>query len=1426
MKKTTGKAKKGLVMLLCASMVISVTPMSAMAEEMTTEEVLTSESAGTEETDAEESFISEELTTEEEETGEQGNEEGIQFEDGDTEETWITEEADTDQLTETESFIGESDIDLYAMTEDMPIEDGASVYVLTEKDGAYYDAQGIKYTLSTENGENTATVSGYDKTDIADKYTDEMVAAGNGWEITIPAKVNLGDTEYAVTKIYKEAFRECTQLTKVDFASNSVLTEIGRQAFWGCSSLNQINLPISLTTIGSTSFAYTKLSAIFIPKNVSKIGGNGGGNICNRCSQLQEIKVDPENATYNVGYEKYKDINCIIEGTTILQGCKNSKIPNEVTRLGAGSFCGMDIRNVDFSGCSSVEMGTAAFTMSILPEDWKIPECFSGLILYGNTSLKRVTFHDEYLFLDCSSELHSTFSGCSSIEKVVIPDSTKCSTSWYDDDVFGKSGADNLTVYVGDFNEDNLLLRVLKAHAYEDYTGDKVVTYEKTETRHYILKKAYKVQFDKEYAGYTLAKAKGCTTLTPIPGDSVKFVINSADGYKKKDLKVYVTDDNGTKTILNKDEAGVYTLENVNENNYKICLEGNGVCDHSVNTYTLENSVVTKVCNDCGNVETGKVTAIWRHTNTPYSSVAFSCDNANIKGTFAITGTTTSGGYNYKFTPSDGTYIENEQHTPTITVSSATENMEDTTKNGITYSTVQSETDINKIGNCTVDIYYDSNNSVLHIDGSETYLLSGKSTTDRIVVNNTEPTTLVLNGLDIQMTNLPAIDLQGTAEVKIVLADGTENILTATGDYAALQRNNLAENTPKLIISGPGNLTATATGQGAAIGAEKNKYASNIKFINAQITAKSNRGAVIGNGYGTQLDNSKLSTENYVFAGGVVYMECADENYDISGGITVTDGAVVCGRVVGFIGIDELKEYTKLDGDGFVSRYEVFGSCYTQLKGNVIVDTIFRVDGLTIPEGSTLTVGPNRGQMVLDTGETMTNNGTLIIKGSENNFTGTLDNNGTIYNYEKYGRSIKDKIKTGILHEDVDHDGNCEICGQDIGNIEKITIPSENGSTTIKQNGSFTFSATVTPKDTDSDPTITYQWYKQDSDNSYTKIDSATTSTYTEENSTLAAGTYNYRLEAICDGIIRYIPFTVTVKEPVKYDTHSLTLADEIGVNFFMNIPEYARTEGAYMEFSISGRGGKTTKVKLSDITAETDGRYKFTCPVNALQMAETITATYHYGEKETVENTYSVKQYVETVVKSDSENESVKNLVKALADYGYYAQRCLSEVNGWALDRDYAQMSHYTDSFDMSSDFLRNYAYTCEGEVLGITEVSRSLTLDSKTAINLFFAIDDKLTEVPTVNVLDKDGNTVDCELSLVDNGSRYRLRIPGISAHKIGDFYRVTVNNTMIIQMTALSYAYIVLESNWTTAATKNAMVAMYQYYKAAIDYKMQVN
>ena len=290
--------------------------------------------------------------------------------------------------------------------------------------------------------------------------------------------------------------------------------------------------------------------------------------------------------------------------------------------------------------------------------------------------------------------------------------------------------------------------------------------------------------------------------------------------------------------------------------------------------------------------------------------------------------------------------------------------------------------------------------------------------------------------------------------------------------------------------------------------------------------------------------------------------------------------------------------------------------------------------------------------------------------------------------------------------------------------------------------------------------------------------------------------------------------------QSVTFDTHSITLADEIGVNFMMILPENAKTENAYMEFSISGKNGKTTNVPFSEAVALEDGRYKFTCLVNSIQMADTITATYHFGENETVTEEYSVKKYIEDIVASDTMDDTTKKLVKSLADYGYYAQLCLSEANRWTIGTDHEQMIHYTDAMDTAVD-LSAYAYSQIGEVSGITRVNKSLVLDSKTAIRLLFTVDDTYGKEPVITVKDASDNTVETQLTKQSDG-RYCLLIPGISAHKLGETYTIVVDGTMTIQMSALTYAHGVLQSDTMTDATKQAVAALNAYYNAAIEYK----
>ena len=146
----------------------------------------------------------------------------------------------------------------------------------------------------------------------------------------------------SVTSIGNHAFYDCDGLTSIEIP-NSV-TNIGGFAFWDCTGLTSIEIPNSVTSIGSHAFWYcTGLTSIVIPNSVTSI--ESSAFCC--CTGLTSIVVDD----YNTKYDSRENCNAIIETetNTLILGCKNSVIPNNVTSIGEGAFG-------DCTGLTSIEI--------------------------------------------------------------------------------------------------------------------------------------------------------------------------------------------------------------------------------------------------------------------------------------------------------------------------------------------------------------------------------------------------------------------------------------------------------------------------------------------------------------------------------------------------------------------------------------------------------------------------------------------------------------------------------------------------------------------------------------------------------------------------------------------------------------------------------------------------------------------------------------------------------------------------------------------------------------------------------------------------------------------------------------------------------------------------------------------------------------
>ncbi len=198
----------------------------------------------------------------------------------------------------------------------------------------------------------------------------------------------------SVTSIGRSAFANCSGLTSIEIP-NSV-TSIGTSAMNRCSSLKNIFIPNSVESIGTAAFyGCSGLTSIEIPNSVTSIGEGAFGGCGLTCIVV---------ATDNSVYDSRENCNAIIEtvNNTLVQGCKETFIPNSVTSIGTSAF----------EGCSDL-------TSIVIPNsvtsigDYAVNRCSSLKNIFIPHSVESI---GKYAFYGCS-ELQSVVMG-NSVESI------------------------------------------------------------------------------------------------------------------------------------------------------------------------------------------------------------------------------------------------------------------------------------------------------------------------------------------------------------------------------------------------------------------------------------------------------------------------------------------------------------------------------------------------------------------------------------------------------------------------------------------------------------------------------------------------------------------------------------------------------------------------------------------------------------------------------------------------------------------------------------------------------------------------------------------------------------------------------------------------------------------------------------------------
>ncbi len=289
---------------------------------------------------------------------------------------------------------------------------------------------------------------------------------------------------------------------------------------------------------------------------------------------------------------------------------------------------------------------------------------------------------------------------------------------------------------------------------------------------------------------------------------------------------------------------------------------------------------------------------------------------------------------------------------------------------------------------------------------------------------------------------------------------------------------------------------------------------------------------------------------------------------------------------------------------------------------------------------------------------------------------------------------------------------------------------------------------------------------------------------------------------------------------------YSLSLGGDIGVNFYLDLPDEALAQGVRIDFAWNG---KTDSVTFdSNSTAETRegvaGLYKETCNVCAAEMNDAVTACVTVGESAGPVETVSrkVRDYADYILanKDGKYSDKLITLVKSMLNYGANAQ---------------TQFEHNTDALANAgigyplNSLNDNEINGIAGAVpekdsihalladKGIAYHGYSLILNTKTTLRFYFKKDGAdYTQLALLNSAGANVGTVQEQ----DTDDCY-IEVGDISAFELGDCYELKFGDTTLGGFSALSYVKDVLQNNNGAQPITDTVTALYRYHEAAAAY-----
>ncbi len=280
------------------------------------------------------------------------------------------------------------------------------------------------------------------------------------------------------------------------------------------------------------------------------------------------------------------------------------------------------------------------------------------------------------------------------------------------------------------------------------------------------------------------------------------------------------------------------------------------------------------------------------------------------------------------------------------------------------------------------------------------------------------------------------------------------------------------------------------------------------------------------------------------------------------------------------------------------------------------------------------------------------------------------------------------------------------------------------------------------------------------------------------------------------------------LKEPeVTVSGYQASVADDVTLNYVLNIPDALedKADNGKLMATITYADG-TTK----EIAVQVEDEYFVPVSVAPKEIANEISVTIGDGTF-----TYSVKEYLESVVNSETATDNEKAVAKSLLNYAGCAQDYFkaknADANAYLSD---TKANENVDSTlaDITDDDVKAFDAPTLGD--NVSFYGASLTCDYDTSIKMYFKVTDDIAN----HTFTANGETVEA-VEAADG--IYCITYSGISAKNLATAYTFSVDGT---SFTYGAYNYIYAALNATEVQSgaltelQNMVKAIYYYAEAA--------